>query len=62
MIDESFRDMIPGLKVVRQSNYSLLGVPIAGAGISAAMREKIGDLQRMSSRLQHILKLSKHLS
>ena len=50
--EKSFRDMIPGLKVVQQSDCSLLGAPLADAGISATMREKVGDLERMSSRLE----------
>ena len=49
-----FREFLPELKIVPISNASLLGAPLTVEGISAVIREKREDLERMTSRLRLI--------
>jgi hypothetical protein len=49
-----FRDLFPRLRVTVLSEASLLGSPLSEGGISAAIREKREDLERLVSRLSLI--------
>ena len=50
----AFAGLIPGVKVVKGSEVSLLGAPLSEAGISNAVAEKQEDLERLTSRLELI--------
>ena len=50
----AFRELVPGVRVVPRSEVSLLGAPLSEAGVSAAVTEKRGDLERLVSRLSLI--------
>ena len=47
-----FRGLMPEIKVVAESNASLLGAPLAEEGISSVMSVKCEELDRMVTRLR----------
>lgn len=47
----SFRELLPRLKVISESDVSLLGAPLSERGLAAAILGKQEDLERMVSRL-----------
>ena len=47
-----FRGLMPEIKVVAESNASLLGAPLTEEGISSVMSVKCEELDRMVTRLR----------
>lgn len=52
--EESFRELLPEIKIVSASESSLLGAPLTEFGISEVLSTKREDLERMVARLQLI--------
>ena len=45
---------MPHLKVVPMAEFTLLGAHLSGAGVSKAIAEKRGDVERLASRLRFV--------
>ena len=50
----AFRELLPRLKVISESDVSLLGAPLSEEGLAAAIEGKREDLERLVSRLAMI--------
>lgn len=55
----SFQSVLPGIKVIAESTFSLLGAPIFSEGVSSALQAKIIALK---SSLGHLKHLSAHVA
>ena len=53
-VEQMFRELLPGIKVVSPAEGTLLGAPLSDEGLAAAVGAKRQDLERLVSRLEQI--------
>lgn len=52
--NEAFSDLLPGLKLLQDSECLLLGAPLTDEAIPIVMDKKVGEISLLTSRLPHL--------
>ena len=51
---KKFEDLCPGIKILDNSNFTLLGAPVFPEAIESTLRKKTNDLKLMVNRLSEL--------